>query len=149
MFTDAEVGDKVWSLQWGHGEIRENRDSGLYRPIQVKFEKTITSYQSDGTKGMYDKPSLFWQEFKIPDSAYVKPGRETTKPAKTKEELLKTILDAKLALQQAFIDSEGLDYLHQDTAYFTFLGETTLFNFLRNTEREYAVEKRKNRGEKP
>lgn len=77
IFTNAEVGDKVWDMKYKHGVIiSTNYTIGL--PICVKFDSgRIEHYTIDGL--LYNSyvsnniQTLFWQEFIIPKEAFVKP----------------------------------------------------------------------------
>jgi len=78
MFENAKVGDKVWSINYGWGEITEIYTGDTY-PICVRFvgESGIT-YTLNGYIDEFDmNPTLFWDElqFEIP----VKPKRKIKK----------------------------------------------------------------------
>jgi hypothetical protein len=65
-FRDAKVGDRVWSMKWGWGDIRK-----------INYEYSTVDYQSfknnllykfnwDGRENSEDtSPTLFWDEVKI------------------------------------------------------------------------------------
>lgn len=79
MFSNAKVGDVVWSSMYGMGVISDIRESSSY-PIYAIFEKLNkfnakfdTSYSISGTRGDSEYQTLFWQEFEIPKEAFVKP----------------------------------------------------------------------------
>lgn len=74
MFENAKVGDRVWSIQQGWGTIVNTTFTELY-PILVNFGyKTSMSYTNEGKVRYNDiSPSLFWNEFKVPEEAYKKP----------------------------------------------------------------------------
>lgn len=68
-FSNAKIGDGVWSSVYGKGEI-VNIESKGDCPIIVEFDDGISdsySYTLDGKKYKFDKyPTLFWNEFNIP-----------------------------------------------------------------------------------
>ena len=66
-FTDAKVGDRVWSLTEGWGTVTARFRSYTEYPLTVEFEngehKTYTLW---GRFRIKDKnPTLFWDEVKI------------------------------------------------------------------------------------
>lgn len=73
-FSNAKIGDGVWSSVYGKGDI-VNIESKVDYPIDVKFDKEIRiSYTLDGKKYKFDKyPTLFWNEFNIPTEEEDKP----------------------------------------------------------------------------
>lgn len=79
MFRNAKVGDKVWSILWGHGVISQITKEHC-RPIEILFAKNLVSYRIGGNHDVWGNPELYWHEFEIPDSAHVEPGREITCP---------------------------------------------------------------------
>ena len=74
MFKNAKVGDKVWSMMWGWGKIVQIRHQNKY-PIEVEFiDDNCCSYTYGGKYNVKDaSQTLFWQKFKIPEEAYIKP----------------------------------------------------------------------------
>lgn len=77
MFTNAEVGDKVWDMKYKHGVIistnytREtplcvNFDSGHNKHYTIDGLLVYNSWESNNIQ------TLFWQEFEIPKEAFVK-----------------------------------------------------------------------------
>jgi hypothetical protein len=71
MFTNAKVGDRVWSIADGRGVIVDIDKSNTY-PVRVEFEhfSHIQTYLLDGRVTQSDLfPILFWDElkFKIPE----------------------------------------------------------------------------------
>ena len=66
MFKDAKVGDKVWSVQEGWGEISQV-DLGCEWPVMVEFQKgRQRTYAFDGREYPdHQHPTLFWDEVKI------------------------------------------------------------------------------------
>lgn len=75
MFKDAKVGDKAWSIQAGWGTIYHISKE---RPYPIEFKSDISNKQYCFTyNGMYREidtnPTLFWNEFKIPKEAFIKP----------------------------------------------------------------------------
>jgi hypothetical protein len=66
-FRYAEVGDKVWSLIYGWGEIIKIDNDPLY-PITVKFDESdyTVLYRLDGkSNGEYSNQDLFYEEIKF------------------------------------------------------------------------------------
>jgi hypothetical protein len=65
-FENAQVGDKVWSVRYGHGVI-----TAIYsepdHPLIVKFERYVNpkSYTSLGNEYPNELQTLFWQEIKF------------------------------------------------------------------------------------
>jgi hypothetical protein len=64
-FENARVGDKVWSVRYGHGVI-----TAIYSepdPLIVKFEKYINSksYTLLGNEYPNELQTLFWKEIKF------------------------------------------------------------------------------------
>ena len=78
MFTNAEVGDKVWDMKYKHGVIISTNCT-KETPLWVKFDSGDDKhYTIDGLlvyNSWYSNniQTLFWQEFKIPKEAFVKP----------------------------------------------------------------------------
>jgi hypothetical protein len=66
MFEDAKVGDRVWSMQSGWGEVVENIPLADYG-VSVKFDNN--AYGSYSVCGRFQKsdlmPTLFWNEVKF------------------------------------------------------------------------------------
>jgi hypothetical protein len=81
MFSKAKIGDKVWNPLLGWGEI-ENIDEDV---LTIAFaKKDCKSYSWINKKtGKYEEdnvnPAIYWQEFKIPQSAFIKPLPTDTK----------------------------------------------------------------------
>ena len=71
-FETAKVGDRVWCIKSGWGEVRATDGSVAY-PISVYF--TCDEFKTYTVGGLYDEDditqSLFWDEVKI--DAPVKP----------------------------------------------------------------------------
>ena len=78
MFTNAEVGDKVWDMKYKNGVIISTNYT-REAPLCVKFDSGDDKhYTTDGSLVCSSLESnniqtLFWQEFKIPKEAFVKP----------------------------------------------------------------------------
>ena len=76
-FSNAKVGDKVWDIRFGWGEITEIRKKDGY-PITVEFydddNVIVDIYTLDGkcTADSDKNPILFWNKFEIPNEAYKK-----------------------------------------------------------------------------
>ena len=70
-FSDAKVGDRVWSLTEGWGVVIERRGQRFHYPLNVKFEGgSCRLYTLRGRLHIEDhSPSLFWDEvkFEIPE----------------------------------------------------------------------------------
>ena len=66
MFKDAKVGDKVWNIRRGWGEIISTEWSNLH-PILVEFlNSKNASFTTEGKEVPGDiNPSLYWDEFRI------------------------------------------------------------------------------------
>lgn len=71
-FETAKVGDRVWSMGIGWGEILDTNHSARY-PIRVQFQRgEYETYTLGGAHDAEDKTQyLFWDEVKI--KAPVKP----------------------------------------------------------------------------
>lgn len=69
-FSNAKVGDKVFSLKFGWGKIINTSYSNDF-PLNVSFAtKGYSSYTLDGKSWMQDEyPSLFWNRPVIDDPA--------------------------------------------------------------------------------
>lgn len=68
-FSNAKVGDKVWSSVRGYGKIiAVHNENNFEYPLDVVFDDGITrTYTFDGKyKTDYNYPTLFWNEFHIP-----------------------------------------------------------------------------------
>lgn len=78
MFTNAEVGDKVWDMKYKYGVIIST-DYTREVPLCVKFDSGhYKHYTIDGllvcnSCGSNNIQTLFWQKFIIPKEAFVKP----------------------------------------------------------------------------
>ena len=89
MFENAEVGDRVYDIRYGWGSIQFIGKNSQY-PISVVFDlkytnnKEITECYTD--TGCFStrsgKPVLFWNEFKIPQEAFIKPLPKLVKDTK-------------------------------------------------------------------
>jgi len=62
---DIEVGDKVWHITKGEGEVEQLDEIGL--PYLIRFIDLDCHW--------HDKKELFWQPFDIPAHAYQKPKK--------------------------------------------------------------------------
>lgn len=72
MFKNAKVGARVWSIQYGWGIIKYIINLDNYKLV-IDFEDGIKRFTIDGKYNETDKyPSLFWQEFEIPEQALKK-----------------------------------------------------------------------------
>lgn len=74
MFKKAKKGDKVWSIKFGWGTIAYISEHAAC-PIGVDFKDSYRlCYCTDGRCSQTDVlPSIFWNEFLIPDEAFKKP----------------------------------------------------------------------------
>lgn len=70
--SNFEVGDKVWTIDNGWGEVIEMKD-GIAYPVSVEFEKSKVSYTKDGREFESKNVVLFFEEIPIPESALVRP----------------------------------------------------------------------------
>ena len=74
-FENAQVGDKVWDFKVGWGEIIEIYTE-ILDPyiIKAEFDEEVAYYDADGYHYVNDiNPTLFWNEFEIPEEAFEKP----------------------------------------------------------------------------
>ena len=67
-FSNAKIGDRVWSSIYGWGEINGIYDGSMLKVIFTDESKTVETYFTvDGKHNIGDKyPTLFWNEFHIP-----------------------------------------------------------------------------------
>ena len=63
-FETAKVGDRVWSLRLGWGEIISTSHC-LNFPIQVKFSGSNATFTTDGRESLRMPRVLFWDEVVI------------------------------------------------------------------------------------
>ena len=63
-FTDAKVGDRVWSLTEGWGTIIDRFSPYIYYPVAVEFDNgAYRTYTLLGRLYISDhRPTLFWDE---------------------------------------------------------------------------------------
>ena len=66
-FSDAKVGDRVWSITNGWGVVKDRRTPYYHYPLNVKFEDgSCRLYTLWGRLHIEDQnPTLFWDEFVI------------------------------------------------------------------------------------
>ena len=66
MFKNAKVGDKVWDIRRGWGEISYIEYTGKY-PIFVKFSNYVSGkFSTEGKEFLNDiNPTLYWDELRI------------------------------------------------------------------------------------
>jgi len=66
-FENAKVGDKVWYVAKGWGEIKSVNSNSCSYPIAVTFDIHDTeSFTSEGKSWIADTyPTLFWEEQKL------------------------------------------------------------------------------------
>ena len=66
-FTDAKVGDRVWSLTEGWGTVRNRLSPYTHYPLAVMFDNgAYRTYTLWGRLYIDDlNPTLFWDEVKI------------------------------------------------------------------------------------
>lgn len=67
MFKDAKVGDKVWSVRHGWGEIIAVDGLGIPYPVRVSFCPVVSILFTISGKEETDdtNPTLFWDEVEI------------------------------------------------------------------------------------
>ena len=74
-FSKAKVGDKVWSSASGWMEIVKIGNLDFHYPLVAKDKDCkYTDFTIEGklfTTDLY--PTIFWNEFEIPEVAFVKP----------------------------------------------------------------------------
>jgi hypothetical protein len=68
---EFKVGDKVWDMTYGWGEIYNIIGGGF--PIHVNFDSIYISYTLNGECYAGKNRTLFFEEIKIPESAYKRP----------------------------------------------------------------------------
>ena len=76
-FTNLKVGDKVWSSRDGWLRITSIYDiAGIVYPIEATSDGGLrTSFTMEGKEHISDiYPTIFWNEFEIPNEAFVKPN---------------------------------------------------------------------------
>lgn len=72
-FTRLPISTKVWSMDGGWGEIVSINTDRVYS-IQVRFDSECLTFTPDGRQCKRSAaPTLFLNEFKIPDEAYIPP----------------------------------------------------------------------------
>ena len=78
MFKNVQIGEDVWDVRYGWGKVVELNESTKY-PFSVDFlnshnNKQNCSYSIEGRSAEWHNfPLLFWNEFKIPLEAFIKP----------------------------------------------------------------------------
>jgi hypothetical protein len=79
MFKNAKVGNRVWDLGLGWGTVQFIGKDSKY-PLSVLFDiryhsqEISDTYTLDGRKNTnHPNSTLFWNEFKIPPEAFIKP----------------------------------------------------------------------------
>lgn len=66
-----EVGDKVWSVVYGWGEVEEIKESRW--PVRVLHNNgDLIGYTYDGREFKEENRTLFFEEIPIPQSALIK-----------------------------------------------------------------------------
>jgi hypothetical protein len=80
MFRDAKVGDRIWNVVQGWGEVIQIDNDPIY-PLGIQFENGITEkFTLDGKGNRRDKyPCLYWDEIQI------------TPPPKPKRKVKRTV----------------------------------------------------------
>lgn len=77
MFKNAKiVGSRVWSIIDGWGTIISSKqEENINYSIEVDFDNgTSLFFNSDGRLAKSDiNPTIFWNEFKIPEKAFTEP----------------------------------------------------------------------------
>jgi hypothetical protein len=71
-FSNAKIGDRVWSPQHAWGKVTDVLTNPI--GVTVDFFKVQRKYDMEGMEHHENavNPSLFWNEFEVPQSAYVK-----------------------------------------------------------------------------
>ena len=84
MFQDVKIGDKVWNIKYGWGEIKKKYYiSGNPKPnyftlvFSGNLIRTYTPSGKDCVKDLH--PSLFWDSFEIPQKALTRPKKKVKK----------------------------------------------------------------------
>lgn len=75
MFSKAKIGDKVWNPELGWGEIESIEENEITIIFTKKYHKNYRLVNKKTGKYNEDdiNPTIYWQEFKIPQSAFIKP----------------------------------------------------------------------------
>ena len=84
MFQNAKIGDRVWDARYNWGTIEAIYSKNIF-PIKVKFDfkDFHRDYTFDGKCTFnYLNPVLFWNEFEIPQEAFIKPLPQLEKDTK-------------------------------------------------------------------
>lgn len=81
MFSNAKVGDRIWNVVQGWGEVIQIDNDPIY-PLGIQFENGIAEkFTLDGKGNRRDKyPCLYWDEIKI-----IPPPKPKRKVKKTVE----------------------------------------------------------------
>ena len=64
-FENSKVGDRVWSIEWGWGNIKEIYDLELNKKMFVRFKTAGFNYFLNGKWIEDSNQTLFWDEIKI------------------------------------------------------------------------------------
>lgn len=74
-FRNAKVGDRVWDIQYGWGVITDiDKSVGISFPIIIWFYiEEKKTFDIKGRMKPKVNPTLFWNEFEIPNEAFIKP----------------------------------------------------------------------------
>jgi len=84
MFKNAQMNDRVWDSRYGWGTVRAIYPKNVY-PVKVEFDFRLLKkdYSFDGKSSLeYTYQVLFWNEFKVPIEAFVKPLPKLEKDTK-------------------------------------------------------------------
>jgi len=78
MFKNAQIGDRVWDVRNGWGTIIELREVPTYKLVAsfINSQNQLITciYTIEGkAEAFHEFPILFWNEFEIPQEAFIKP----------------------------------------------------------------------------
>lgn len=81
MFEDAKVGQKLWDVRWGWGEVKSTDVGKGSHPLWVEFDHPTCGlgacyFDLNGVDDCLFKQTLFWDEVKITPPP--KPKKEVT-----------------------------------------------------------------------
>lgn len=71
-FDEFEVGDRVWDIKYGWGEVVSIDEYNLFS-VKVVFERLTKLYSKNGKDTIDKNRTLFFEEIKIPESATKRP----------------------------------------------------------------------------
>ena len=119
MFENAKIGDKVWEIELGWGEIVNIIKSSTY-PLMVKFNINGSIMTFD-LSGKYTKiainPTLFWDEINV--EIPKKPKPEFWKPENGEEAYYISIKGEVVESTYWYMDTEDKDVVEQGNVFQT------------------------------